>query len=602
MAAALASPSASLLRARSTGILKTDELGQRAGRSPDHGAECVALRRLARALVSSDLALLQSLADSALKLCGAGSAGISLPETAGDGTQTLHWTATAGLCNDLVGYAVPYDDSPSGIALELGSPQLLAYPQRHFSCLPPLSPEVVEELVVPIPGDGEPWGTIWVLTHDHGRVFDEEDARLLESLASFAGAVLSMSRSKDAAIAEAAQARAAREALQLSDKRKDEFLAMLGHELRNPIAAIDSAIKVSKRLAQVQQAGAGMLDIAERQMRQLKRLTDDLLDASRIKQGKVPIVRTHGNMQDIVADALSSVASDIESHGNVLTTDLPETPVMVYADTARLTQVVTNLLSNAIKYTPRGGAMELSVRVEPSPRGEAPAEHNAGNAGGAAAPEIDPDRMGTLVITVKDDGIGIDPAFLPNVLDMFSQYASESQGGLGVGLAIVKRMVELHNGTVTVHSDGKGLGTTVQARLPVVRAHAGAPNAGQPGTLAAMRILLVDDNTEALRALGMLLEMDGHEVKLAVSGEDALEIAQGFTPDVALIDIGLPGIDGFQLAQHLRELPAFARTRLVALSGYASEADKARGAAAGFDSHLTKPLALEALAEVLSRQ
>lgn len=603
MAAAPASPSASLLRARSAGILKTDELGQRAGRSPDYGAECVALRRLARALVSSDLALLQSLANSALKLCGAGSAGISLPEAAGDGAQTLHWTATAGLCNDLVGHAVPYDDSPSGIALELGSPQLLAYPQRHFNCLPPLSPEVVEELVVPIPGDGEPWGTIWVMTHEHERVFDEEDARLLESLASFAGAVLSMSRSKDAAIAEAAQARAAREALQLSDTRKDEFLAMLGHELRNPIAAIDSAIKVSKRLAQVQQAGSDMLDIAERQMRQLKRLTDDLLDASRIKQGKVPIVRTHGNMHDIVADALSSVASDIEWHGNVLTTDLPETPVMVNADTARLTQVVTNLLSNAIKYTPRGGAMNLSVRVEPSPHGEAPAEHDAGNAGGASAPEIDPDRMDTLVITVKDDGIGIDPAFLPNVLDMFSQYASESQGGgLGVGLAIVKRMVELHNGTVTVHSDGKGLGTTVQARLPVVCAHAGAPNAGQAGTLAAMRILLVDDNTEALRALGMLLEMDGHEVKLAASGEDALEIAQGFTPDVALIDIGLPGIDGFQLAQHLRELPAFACTRLVALSGYASETDKARGAAAGFDSHLTKPLALEALAEILSRQ
>ncbi|GAB7549784.1 hybrid sensor histidine kinase/response regulator [Cupriavidus sp. 8B] len=598
-----ASPSASLLRARRAGILKTDELGQRAGRSPDYGAECVALRRLARALVSSDLALLQSLANSALKLCGAGSAGISLPEASGDGAKTLHWTATAGLCNDLVGHAVPCDDSPSGIALELGSPQLLAYPQRHFSCLPPLSPEVVEELVVPIPGDGEPWGTIWVMTHEQERVFDEEDARLLESLASFAGAVLNMSRSKDAAIAEAAQARAAREALQLSDTRKDEFLAMLGHELRNPIAAIDSAIKVSKRLAQVQQATSGMLDIAERQMRQLKRLTDDLLDASRIKQGKVPIVRTHGNMQDIVGDALSSVASDIEWHGNVLTTDLPETPVMVYADTARLTQVVTNLLSNAIKYTPRGGTMDLSVRVDPSPHGDAPAEPNAGDAGNASAAEVDLDRMDTLVITVKDDGIGIDPAFLPNVLDMFSQYAGESQGGgLGVGLAIVKRMVELHNGTVTVHSDGKGLGTMVQARLPVVCAHPGTSSAGQSGKLAAMRILLVDDNTEGLRALGMLLELDGHEVKLAVSGEDALEIAQGFTPDVALIDIGLPGIDGFELAQHLRKMPAFACTRLVALSGYASDADKARGAAAGFDSHLAKPLALEALAEILSRQ
>ena len=590
MAEIPAPPSASLLRARSAGILKTDELGNRAGRSPDYGAECVALRRLARALVASDLALLQSLADSALKLCRAGSAGISLPEDGGDDRGSLYWTATAGLCDKLVGHAVPCEDSPSGIALELGGPQLLAYPQRHFACLPALEPEVVEELVVPIPGDGEPWGTIWVMSHEHGRVFDEEDARLLESLASFAGAVLSMSRSKDAAIAEAAQARAAREALQLSDTRKDEFLAMLGHELRNPIAAIDSAIKVARRIAQVQQGASGMLDIAERQMRQLKRLTDDLLDASRIKQGKVPIVRTHGNVQDIVGDALSSVASDIEWHGNTLTTDLPAAPVTVYADTARLTQVVTNLLSNAIKYTPRGGTIALSVQAEASPPGDAPV---------AVAGQ---DRFDTLVITVKDDGIGIDPAFLPNVLDMFSQHAADAQGGgLGVGLAIVRRMVELHNGTVTVHSDGKGLGTLVQARLPVVCAGPVEAGAAQPGTLPALRILLVDDNTEALRALGMLLELDGHEVRLAASGEDALDIAGGFTPDVALIDIGLPGIDGFQLAQSLRALPAFAGTRLVALSGYASEADKARGAAAGFDFHLAKPLAMDALASILSR-
>jgi signal transduction histidine kinase/CheY-like chemotaxis protein len=590
MAEVPAPPSAALLRARSAGILKTDELGNRAGRSPNYAAECVALRRLARALVASDLALLQSLADSALNLCGAGSAGISLAEAGGDDTACLRWTATAGLCHQLAGYAEPCDDSPSGIALELGSPQLLAYPQRHFNCLPALEPEALEALVVPIPGNGEPCGTIWVMSHEHGREFDEEDARLLESLGSFAGAVLTMSRSKDAAIAEAAQARAAREALQLSDTRKDEFLAMLGHELRNPIAAIDSAIKVSRRLAQLQQAPDGMLDIAERQMRQLKRLTDDLLDASRIKQGKVPIVRTRGNVQDIVADALSAVAADIEWHGNVLTVDLPDAPLTVYADTARLTQVITNLLSNAIKYTPRGGSVALSVQVEPSSADDVP----------VAA--VNPGRLDTLVITVKDNGIGIDPAFLPNVLDMFSQYAADAQGGgLGVGLAIVKRMVELHNGTVTVHSDGKGLGTLVQARLPVVCANPARADSAQPATLAAMRILLVDDNAESLRALGMLLQLDGHDVRLAASGEDALDIADGFTPDVALIDIGLPGIDGFQLAQSLRALPAFARTCLVALSGYASEADKARGAAAGFDFHLAKPLSMDALVQILSR-
>ncbi|WP_420993051.1 hybrid sensor histidine kinase/response regulator [Cupriavidus sp. 30B13] len=586
----MTSPSPSLLRARSAGALTTGELARRAARSPDYGAECVALRRLARALVSSDLALLQSLADSALQLCGAGSAGISLPEAGGDGMPALRWTATAGLGETLAGHVVPCDESPSGITLELGSPQLFDHPQRHFSCLPALAPEMVEELVVPIPGDGEPWGTIWVAAHEPGRCFDEEDCRLLESLASFAGAVLSMSRSKDAAIAEAAQAKAAREALQLSDTRKDEFLAMLGHELRNPIAAIDSAIKVSRRLATAQQAAAEMLDIAERQMRQLKRLTDDLLDASRIKQGKVPIVRTHANMQDIVADALAAVASDIEWHGNVLTASLPDAPVTVYADAARLTQVVTNLLSNAIKYTPRGGAMDLSVQVEPSPMGEAD---------GAQADDAGAFDM--LVITVKDNGIGIEPAYLPNVLDMFSQFAGDAHGsGLGVGLAIVKRMVELHGGTVTVHSEGKGLGTEVRARLPVVCAGA-ADAAAQRAGLGPLRILLVDDNAEGLRALGMLLELDGHEVRLAASGEDALAIAAGFTPDIALIDIGLPGIDGFELAQRLRQLPGFECTRLVALSGYAAPADRARGAAAGFDFHLAKPLAMEALAEILGR-
>ncbi|WP_020204070.1 hybrid sensor histidine kinase/response regulator [Cupriavidus sp. WS] len=598
----MTSPSPSLLRARRAGALTTGELGRRAARSPDYAAECVALRRLARALVSSDLALLQSLADSALQLCGAGSAGISLPETEGDGTAALRWTATAGLAAAVAGHAVPCDDSPSGITLELGSAQLFAYPQRYFSCLPALAPEMVEELVVPIPGDGEPWGTIWVAAHAPGRRFDEEDGRLLDSLASFAGAVLSMSRSKDAAIAEAAQAKAAREALQLSDTRKDEFLAMLGHELRNPIAAIDSAIKAGRRLAAQQQSAAGMLDIAERQMRQLKRLTDDLLDASRIKQGKIPIVRTRAGMQDIVADALAAVAADIEWHGNVLTTDLPDAPVTVHADAARLTQVVTNLLSNAIRYTPRGGAIDLSVRVEPA---------EAAAAEAAAAAETEDAQAGAagcfdmLVITVKDNGIGIEPADLPNVLDMFSQFAGDAHGGgLGVGLAIVKRMVELHHGTVAVRSEGKGLGTEVQARLPVVcAAAAGVPAAR--GALAPLRILLVDDNAEGLSALGTLLELDGHEVRLAVSGEDALAIAAGcapgLAPDLALIDIGLPGMDGFALARRLRELPAFARTRLIALSGYASEADRARGAAAGFDFHLAKPLAMEALADLLGQ-
>ncbi|WP_454727077.1 MULTISPECIES: hybrid sensor histidine kinase/response regulator [Cupriavidus] len=582
--------------------MTTDELGKRTARSPDYAAECVALRRLARALVASDLALLQSLADSALQLCDAGSAGISLPEPGGDGTPALRWTATAGLAAAVAGHAVPCDDSPSGIALELGSAQLFAYPQRNFSCLPALAPEMVEELVVPIPGDGEPCGTIWVASHDAGHGFDEEHCRLLDSLASFAGAVLSMSRSKDAAIAEAAQAKAAREALQLSDTRKDEFLAMLGHELRNPIAAIDSAIKVSRRLAVQQQSAAGMLDIAERQMRQLKRLTDDLLDASRIKQGKIPVVRTYARVQDIVADALAAVAADIEWHGNVLTTTLPEAPVTVHADAARLTQVVTNLLSNAIKYTPRGGAIELSVRVEP-------ATVEAGDARDGVVQDDDAGGFDMLVITVKDNGIGIEPAFLPNVLDMFSQFADNAHGGahgggLGVGLAIVKRMVELHHGTVTVHSEGKGLGTEVQARLPVACA-AAAEVPAPGGALAPLRILLVDDSAEGLSALGTLLELDGHEVRLAVSGEDALAIAAGVTPalapDIALIDIGLPGMDGFQLAQRLRQLPAFARTRLIALSGYASEADRARGAAAGFDFHLAKPLAMEALAELLGQ-
>ncbi|WP_341317612.1 histidine kinase dimerization/phospho-acceptor domain-containing protein [Paraburkholderia sp. IMGN_8] len=278
--------------------------------------------------------MLQTLADMALNLCGAGSAGIGLLEHCADGAPAFRWVALSGHCATFAGTVIPTDDSTSGVTLGLGEAQLFSYPRRHFACLEHIAPEVVEELVVPIPGEPEPWGTLWVMSHDERHRFDAEHRRILTSLANFTCAALTNAQAKADAEARAAEAEAARNALAAAETRKDDFIAMLGHELRNPIAPIDSALTAARKLSAGHPAVLSALDIAERQTRLLKRLVSDLLDASRIRHGKLSVRPSYGLLQNIVADAVTAVKADASNGQQRLRVTVPTYPVRVHADPA----------------------------------------------------------------------------------------------------------------------------------------------------------------------------------------------------------------------------------------------------------------------------
>jgi signal transduction histidine kinase len=575
-------------RAERAGVIATDILDRRPHRAPDFAAESSSMHRLARELTAQGGDVLQTLAQIAMDLCAAGSAGISLFEQGGDNRRILRWVGISGLCTRCVGTVVPIDDSPSGVALELGAAQLLSFPKHHFACLSIVTPEVVEELIIPIPGEPEPWGALWVMSHDEKHLFDAEDRRLLTSLANFTCAALTMSRAKSNADARVTEAEAARNALALAEAQKDDFIATLSHELRNPLGPIDSALTAARKLAIDNPSILSALGIADRQMRLLKRLVGDLLDASRIRHGKLAVHPAYGLLQDIVADAVTAMNADVGNAQHRLRITVPSYPVSVWADAARLTQVVCNLLANAIKYTPAGGNITLSV--------EAPDLSIDGSASNLS--------LSVAVITIEDNGAGISSSLLPHVFDMFAQSPSarkHAEGGLGIGLAVVRHLVEAHSGTVSVTSPGEGLGTQVTLRLPIVSANAEEPTASTNATskIVPMRILLVDDSADATEALGTLLELEGHEVMRAHSGHDALRIVEAFAPHLALIDVSMPGMDGLELAQLLRLRPQCSLTKLIALTGHTDDATGRTTDGRVFDYHFVKPLSLEDLADVL---
>jgi signal transduction histidine kinase len=432
--------------------LITENLFQRDRRAPDYEAETNCLHALAHSLATGDGQVLQTLADAALLLCDAGSAGISLLENS-EASAVFRWAATAGYVARFRNNTTPADDSPCGVTLELGGAQLFSYPQRHFDCLKGPVPEVVEGLVVPILGEVQPWGTIWVMSHDANALFDAEDARILTNLASFVGAALVIVTSKAAANARADEADAARLALEQAEIKKDDSIAMISHELRNPMAPILSAIQVAQHLSVGNGPVLAALRIAERQLNQLQRIVSDLLDASRIRYNKISVELSEVVLQEIIEDAIAAVKTDIEARGHTLRTLFPPSPVGLLADPVRITQVLTNVLSNAIKYTPDGGAIQVVVRSVTA------ANEPTGEPG--------------VTIRITDNGVGISADALPSVFEMFSQ-ASEcvgrSDGGLGIGLAVVQHIVALHGGSVDVRSGGEGCGTEVVILLPTVPA------------------------------------------------------------------------------------------------------------------------------------
>jgi signal transduction histidine kinase/CheY-like chemotaxis protein len=373
-------------------------------------------------------------------------------------------------------------------------------------------------------------------------------------------------------------------ALREADRRKDEFLATLAHELRNPLAPIRAALHLMARPDPSGRAHEEERAMAERQVVHLARLIDDLMDVARISKGRMELHKEVVDLRAVVKQAAQTVQPLIDGRRHGLSISLPDETVPMEADPTRLEQVFWNLLTNAAKYTDPGGRINLTV-----------------------------ERNGFEVIArVRDSGIGIEREMLPQLFQMFVQaggHRTHAQGGLGIGLGLVKCLVEMHGGSISAASDGPGRGSEFVVRLPVLPADPARDEPKRPqvnaetATLPRRRILVVDDNADAARSLGRLLErLHGQDVRIAHDGPSALEIADSFRPEIALLDIGMPGMDGHELARRLRGRPEFENTVLVALSGWGQESDRRKSAEVGFDRHLVKPVDPEALRGLLSLQ
>jgi PAS domain S-box-containing protein len=363
-----------------------------------------------------------------------------------------------------------------------------------------------------------------------------------------------------------------------ADRRKDEFLATLSHELRNPLAPIRTAIEVI-RLARgdqelIERARATM----QRQLLHLVRITDDLLDVARITQNKVQLRRERIDLRAVLHSAIEATRSMIDAQGHTLAVQLPEYPVWANVDFTRIAQALANLLSNAAKYTEPGGHISVALSSD----------------------------AGDATITVTDTGIGIPPAFLPRIFDMFTQlqaHRDRTYGGLGVGLTLARRLLQLHGGTVTASSEGQGHGSQFTIRLPLETITQGteARSKGDDAapSIIGCRVLIAEDSPDAAEMMSLMLGMKGHDVRVAADGEQAVAIGRTFDPQIAFVDIGMPRMDGFEVARRLRDLLGRS-VLLVALTGWGQDDDRRRSREAGFDHHLTKPPEPEVLDQLIA--
>jgi signal transduction histidine kinase/CheY-like chemotaxis protein len=362
----------------------------------------------------------------------------------------------------------------------------------------------------------------------------------------------------------------AEEAVKEADRRKDEFLATLGHELRNPLASIRNATQVLRLSELPDPELRRARDIIDRQVQHMARLIDDLLDISRFTKGRLQLRKEPVELAAVVRSALEAANPFLQAQSHEFTLTLPPEPVLVDADPTRLSQVIANLLNNAAKYTDKGGHIWLTV-----------------------------ERQGSeVIVSVRDTGIGIAAEHLPYLFEMFSQVTpalERSQGGLGIGLALVRGLVELHGGRVEAHSGGPGLGSEFIVRLPAIEApmppRQEADASGEKSRSGKkIRILVADDLRDSANSLAMILRLAGHDVQTAHDGLEAVQAAATFWPDVVLLDIGMPKMNGYEAARHIRKQPWGKEVALIALTGWGQEEDKRKALEAGFDHHLTKPV------------
>lgn len=416
-------------------------------------------------------------------------------------------------------------------------------------------------LVLPLMTRGVPIGALLLAHGPSGRTFEGDDVALAKDLATRAGIALE-------------NALLVRD-IQENNLRKDEFLAMLAHELRNPLAPVRSGLD----LLAISGVEKGIVEPMKRQVSHLTRLVDDLLDVSRITRGTIELQPQVIDFRSVLNDAIETVRPLFEARKQHLHSTCPDSPLYVSGDPVRLTQVATNLLNNAVKFTPDAGAISLSVEQEAN----------------------------EVVFRVWDTGQGIAPEMLPRIFDLFVQAnksIERSQGGLGIGLTLVNRIVQMHRGSVQAFSDGLGMGSEFVVRLPVSVAPTSPqtrvnPSQSTPSTGTPLRIQVVDDNVDAATTLGMLLRLGGHTVQIAHEGRAGLAMIEETDPDVVLLDIGLPGLDGYEVARQIRASSTAQNVLLIAISGYGQDEDRRKAREAGFDHHLVKPIDFTSLSQLL---
>ena len=465
-------------------------------------------------------------------------------------------------------------------------PALVASTDRS-ELIPIVSPEILAELQpdeekqqqlralglrsamsVPLEIHGRILGVMSLVSAESGHQYGPSDLAIAEDLARRAAIAIENAR----LYAEAKDA----------DRRKDEFLAMLAHELRNPLAPIRSGLDLLEMEGIDGDTAVWARNMMKHQVEHLVRLVDDLLDVSRIMRGKVQLRKESIQIADAVSRGIETTRPLIESQGHELIVSVPTEPIWIDADPVRLAQVIANLLNNAAKYSDKRGHIWIT------------AERQADEA----------------IIEVRDDGVGIEKDLLPKVFDLFTQAdrsAGRSQGGLGIGLTLVRNLVEMHGGTVEARSEGPGRGSQFTVRLPVMTPAPRGTGHQESGKLSMgdghgprHRVLVVDDNAAAARLLSEIVTRWNHEVRVAYDGETALEVAKNYHPNIVLLDIGLPGMNGYQVAMQLRDQPEFERAMLVAVTGYGQEEDRRRSREAGFNHHLVKPVAPEMLHKLLA--
>jgi signal transduction histidine kinase len=424
--------------------------------------------------------------------------------------------------------------------------------------------------------------------HDPGRVFRGYELGAVDFLhkpldpvvlRSKVAVFLQLHRQRQLLAEQLEEIRRAKQALEDSDRRKDEFLAVLSHELRNPLAPIQNGLYILRRSMPTDARAARAVDVIERQSRHLERLVSDLLDVTRVARGKVQLQRQRLELVECLRKTAEDHRPDYDAKKVAFELALPPGPVWIDADPTRLAQIVGNLLVNALKFTDAGRGVTLALRVD----------------------------AGTATVEVRDEGAGIAPHLLPLVFEPFTQAdrtLARSQGGLGLGLALVRGMAELHGGSVTATSGGPGHGATFRVHLPLAAAEPAHPAAGadagpaSPVRAAPLRVLVVEDNPDAAATLRDALELLGHVVHVAADGVAGVADAERLAPDVVICDIGLPGMDGYEVARRLSARDG-ARPLLVAVTGYARPEDRRRAAEAGFARHLAKPIRIEELAAIM---